>query len=154
MGSITTRTSTYGGAENGRTSPLGHQAQGWEGEGQGSNYGQGKQAQMQPYVWFAGPGRIFECVTDVEVRAHLSCRGLCLPLCWFVGACACHCVGCVGSHVRDVLSVCERVPEEPPSMHELHHRANRVAEQNLAINVFTAPLMPAIVFQAWGNPIP
>ncbi|KAF5825815.1 hypothetical protein DUNSADRAFT_6722 [Dunaliella salina] len=39
-------------------------------------------------------------------------------------------------------------------MHELHHRANRVLDQNLANNVFAETLMPAIVFQEWGDPVP
>jgi len=39
-------------------------------------------------------------------------------------------------------------------MHELHHRANRVADQDLANNLFNVMLMPAILFQEWGDPIP
>jgi len=51
--------------------------------------------------------------------------------------------------------VCVRplqVPSEPASMHELHHRANRVASEALASNLFAVPLIPAIVFSEWGDP--
>jgi hypothetical protein len=39
-------------------------------------------------------------------------------------------------------------------MHELHHRANRVSDQDLPNNLFAVPSLPAIVFQEWGDPLP